>query len=474
MDKLQQEFLRSQEASHVVRRPTFEHAASSTSLGLQDDSSPSPSYLASPPAAALRDRPPPFVSHASHASSSSRSDAPPYHQSSYEGNPNEKDAADWLPAMYQDLTGAAPLPDLYSSTSHLSSSVDYHSSDGGTHRDTWGERGQWNDGLRAEEGAGPYRAQLSPSRGPSAWPSSLPRPNDAHPDTVDAYRSRRPCDGPLYREETRAGEVERKEGTTAAWQSHYLDLEPRQHSGLDRSTSFAGSGTLSKPHADLVEMSPEFGLVRSTSRRGTFRTMMASLVPPSIPTRLYLGLVLLQSLIVLAMLVLLTLHYYALEGTDFKFTEADAEEKRLPVWLGIFALAHAWLFGMAVEGLRARNVIQVRPLSLTVGSGRARGVDRLTQVCATTVVRSSACRSSTSPCSPTPSSRSRRFEASSTFPRTTTTRTRLACRRSRLTSCRRSSRRRSASARSGTSSSTGSSTASLGGRRTRRSARIGA
>lgn len=360
MDKLQQEFLRTQDASHVFRRPTFEHAASSTSLGLPDESSLSPPYPASPPAAALRDRPPPFVSYPSQTSSSSRSEAPPYNPALYEAKLNEKDAADWLPAMYQDLTGAAPLPDLYSPTSHLSS-VDYHASDGGTHRDTWGERGQWNDGLRAEEGGGPYRAQLSPSRGPPAWPSSLPRPNDAHPDAVDAYRSRRPYDGPLFREGTRAGEVERKEGTAAAWQSHYRDLEPGQHSGLDRSISFAGSDALSKPHAEVVETSPEFGLVRSTPLRGTFRTTLASLVPPSIPTRLYLGLVLLQSLIVLAMLVLLTLHYYALEGSDFKFTEADAEEKRLPVWLGIFALAHAWLFGMAVEGLRARNVIQVRP-----------------------------------------------------------------------------------------------------------------
>lgn len=360
MDKLQQEFLRTQDASYVVRRPTFEHAASSSSVGLPDDSSPSPSYPASPPAAALRDRPPPFVSYPSHASSSSRSEAPPYHPASYEGNLNEKDAADWLPAMYEDLTGAAPLPDLYSPTSHLSSSVDYHSSEGGTHRNTWGERGQWNDGLRAEEGAGPYRAQLSPESGPAAWPNSLPHPNVAHPGAVNAYRSGRPYDGPLFREGTRAGELERREGTSAAWQSHYLDLVPAQHSELDRSASFAGPDVLSKPRAELVETSPEFGLVRSTPLRGTFRTTMASLVPPSIPTRLYLGLVLLQSLIVLAMLVLLTLHYYALEGTDFKFTEADAEEKRLPVWLGIFALAHAWLFGMAVEGLRARNVIQVR------------------------------------------------------------------------------------------------------------------
>lgn len=324
-DKLRREFAHSQQATAVVRRPTFEHHPSTTSLALTEPpeaqlpaAAPPPFAGSAFPSSSAYGRPPDgyaqprqlavpaLYSYPSISSASSSSHPPVYGRapasfgSSINGD-SGRGLEEGLPTVYQlDEYAPAPLPELYSSRSYVGSVGGGGRAEG----KTWGEPGHWPDpGYGA--GAGERDDDDKSPAASSAWPSHLPRAGLAAP-------------------------------------------------GQEASSQL--------PSADP---SPDYGLVRPGRRSGALGTLgrtLRSLVPPSVSTRLFLSLVLLQSILVLAMLVLLTLEYYQLQAGDFRFLQATSEQRRLPVWLGVFALAHAWLFGMAVEGIRARNIIQVRRL----------------------------------------------------------------------------------------------------------------
>jgi hypothetical protein len=351
-DKLRREFAHSQ--ATVVRRPTFEQHPSTTSLGLAELTEAQLPAAAPPPSL-----PSPAYGRPSHGYAQPQQLVPPALYS----YPSTSSAASASSSGYPPSYGRAPasfgsngggdvgrgledgLPAVYQPDNYapaplpdLYSSRSYAGSvndDGSSAKDkTWGEAGHWSPN--------PGYGAVDDDKGPSAvpaWPPHLPR----------------------------AG------------------LAP----GQQTSSLLPSAGP-----------SPDYGRVRPGPRPGRLGSVgrtLRSLMPPSIPTRLFLALVLLQAVLVLAMLALLSLHYYSLQADDFRFLQATSEQRRLPVWLGVFALAHAWLFGMAIDGIRARNIIQVRRASYQTRSHVASTL-RVTDARLFGAVRSSAWPSSTWRC----------------------------------------------------------------------------
>lgn len=93
------------------------------------------------------------------------------------------------------------------------------------------------------------------------------------------------------------------------------------------------------------------------------KSRLLSYIPSSLTTRLFVAIVFLQTAIALSIQGFLFAQYYDL-NTTFHLSTSSASEKRLPVNLAIFGLAHCFLLLMALDAVQSRNVIQIFGLVL--------------------------------------------------------------------------------------------------------------
>ncbi|CED84969.1 hypothetical protein [Phaffia rhodozyma] len=133
--------------------------------------------------------------------------------------------------------------------------------------------------------------------------------------------------------------------------SHYMSETP---DGFHQTSPTFPRSSLSPPPPSPT---PDASIIASKSKTvppGRLR----SYVPGSLVTRLFVILVIIQTLADLAIEGFLLYQYYQL-NTSFHLSTGSAAEKRLPVYLGIFGLAHLYLLLMALDAVQGRNVIQI-------------------------------------------------------------------------------------------------------------------
>ncbi|KAL7410354.1 hypothetical protein BDY24DRAFT_344272 [Mrakia frigida] len=99
----------------------------------------------------------------------------------------------------------------------------------------------------------------------------------------------------------------------------------------------------------------------------TSRVGWRKLVPGSLVTRLYVGLVVLQTVVDMAIEGNLLIQFLALDTTGPLTTSSSASSLRLPVYLGIFAVAHLFMLVMSIDAVKARNTIQIFGLCIFNG-----------------------------------------------------------------------------------------------------------
>lgn len=135
---------------------------------------------------------------------------------------------------------------------------------------------------------------------------------------------------------------------------------------IERARSYAREGdALQLDEAEDVDIEKKAALSPATMSRGLSSgsgeagRCWQTVFPRSIPCRLLLCIVILESLIDLAIEGNI-LWRFNVEVSSSDSTELELENKRrLPIYLIIFGLAHLWQFVLTVIGIRARNTIQV-------------------------------------------------------------------------------------------------------------------
>lgn len=114
-------------------------------------------------------------------------------------------------------------------------------------------------------------------------------------------------------------------------------------------------GTHMDPAKRKMTLRRAVGEAAGGAVKGGWRTI----IPSTLVTRLYIGLVALQTVVDMAIQGNLLVQYLGLDTTGPISSHSDAQVLRLPVYLGIFALAHLFLLVMALDAVKARNTIQM-------------------------------------------------------------------------------------------------------------------
>jgi len=97
--------------------------------------------------------------------------------------------------------------------------------------------------------------------------------------------------------------------------------------------------------------------------RSCLEVVRAAFIPDSIACRLYLLTVLVETSIDLAIEAELFLRLQESSDTTATTTD-DQESRKMPVYLAIFAIAHVFQFGMALDAVYARNTLQFIALAI--------------------------------------------------------------------------------------------------------------